>query len=156
MESSAEPILVSACLLGEKCRHDGRDSLDKRIKRLSSNVPMVVFCPEVESGLSIPREPCEIMGGDGCDVLDNKARVLAEDGSDLSIFYLEGARVALEKAKLNCAKRAILKENSPSCGATNIYDGTFKGLLRPGQGVTAAMLRRWGLKVSSDEYLEYY
>ena len=39
-------------------------------------------------------------------------------------------------------KETVLKSKSPSCGVGRIYDGSFKGILSGGDGVTAALLRR--------------
>jgi uncharacterized protein YbbK (DUF523 family) len=45
---------------------------------------------------------------------------------------------------------AILKEDSPSCGVKNVYDGTFNRRKIPGQGITAALLKRNGVEVISE------
>ena len=49
---------------------------------------------------------------------------------------------------------AVLKEGSPSCGSTSLYDGSFSGSLIPGQGVTAAALREHGISVFSEAQWE--
>lgn len=147
-------VLVSLCLLGEKCRFDGGESRSDRLTGLASEKQFIGICPELESGLLVPRKRCEIIGGDGSDVLDTKARVVSEDGSDLSLYFINGAAITLEKAAKSKIEMAILKENSPSCGSTHIYDGTFTGQRRTGHGVTAALLKRHGIKVVSDEHLK--
>jgi len=48
-------------------------------------------------------------------------------------------------------KEAILKARSPSCGVGQIYDGSFSGRLVEGDGVTAALLKREGIIVKSEE-----
>jgi uncharacterized protein YbbK (DUF523 family) len=45
----------------------------------------------------------------------------------------------------------VLKARSPSCGCHEVYDGTFRRALRPGEGITAAALRAAGLDVVSEE-----
>ena len=111
----------------------------------------VLVCPEVDGGLGTPRPPAEIVGGDGNDVLDARARVVTVDGDDVTDAYIEGARAALEAARASGAGAAILKARSPSCGSDGVYDGTFTRTLVDGEGVTAALLRREGLEMTTEE-----
>lgn len=108
-------------------------------------------CPEVLGGLGVPHPPAEIVGGDGEDVLEGRARVVNLQGQDVTEEFLRGAQAALRLTRCWGIKRAVLKSHSPSCGTHHIYDGTFCGRLREGQGVTAALLRREGIEVWSEE-----
>src|SRR5690606_14177498 len=110
-----------------------------------------MICPELLGGLSTPREPAEIIGGDGGDVLDGKAKVVDRAGNDVTIQFIKGAYATLEKAKEINATIVVLKENSPSCGSSRIYNGEFKGEKVAGNGVTAALLKRNGFQVISEE-----
>ena len=101
----------------------------------------------------MPRPPAEIVGGDGEDVLEGRARVITIDGQDVTEAYLRGAEVALAVARRLGIRKAILKSHSPSCGCRLIYDGTHSGRLVPGRGVTAALLRQEGIEVVSEENL---
>lgn len=114
----------------------------------------IAICPEQLGGLPTPRESCEILDGDGHDVLEGRARVLTRSGIDVSSHLIEGARLSLEIAKANRCGTALLKARSPSCGKGFIYDGTFSGELKPGDGVTAALLEREGITVSTEEEVE--
>ena len=96
-----------------------------------------------------PRPAVEIVGGDGNDVLDGKARVLTADGVDKTEEFLKGAQFALELAQSQSATSVILKSKSPSCGCGEIYDGTFSKILSSGDGVTTALLKRHGIEVIS-------
>ena len=107
--------------------------------------------PEQLGGLSTPRSAAEIVGGDGHDVLAGKARVVNRDGIDVSQQFIRGAQAVGELARFGGVKVAILQERSPSCGTTQIYDGTFSGQLRSGQGVTGARLALLGLVVRPQE-----
>jgi uncharacterized protein YbbK (DUF523 family) len=147
-------ILVSACLLGTCCNHEGRGSARPRVQGLSESARLVPICPEVVGGLGTPRDAAEIVGGDGADVLDGRARVMTGAGDDVSAAYRRGAAAAVELARAVGATRAVLKARSPSCGAGAIYDGTFTRSLHAGSGVTAAALRAAGFDVVSDEDLE--
>lgn len=146
--------MVSLCLLGEECRYDGRGCKSDQLQDLACDRQLVGICPEVESGLSIPRKRCEIIGGDGRDVLDGNARVVTDDGTDLSSFFINGAKIALKKAKQYDIRTAILKDGSPSCGSSKIYDGSFGGRRRQGLGVTASLLRSGSIRVLSDKHIK--
>jgi uncharacterized protein YbbK (DUF523 family) len=151
-----QKILVSACLLGEKVRYDGLVVPVSKMMTgiLRSTAVIIPFCPEVAGGLSVPRNSAEISGKDGFDVLDGKATVKNKSGDDVTLFYLNGAEKALETAIKNNIKAAILKEKSPSCGNSLIYDGTFTKTLKSGKGVTAAMFERNGIHVFNEKEIE--
>jgi uncharacterized protein YbbK (DUF523 family) len=140
-----DPVLVSSCLAGVACRHDGRDRRDLAAADLPADA--VPVCPEVLGGLGVPREPAEIVGGDGTDVWAGRARVLTVTGRDVTASYQAGARRALAQARAAGARRALLVEGSPSCGCRRIRDGTFAGKDRAGPGVTAALLAQAGIEV---------
>ncbi|WP_010501203.1 DUF523 domain-containing protein [Paenibacillus elgii] len=144
-------ILVSSCLAGLEVRYNGTHCLNEKINQLVEENKAVTICPELLGGLSTPREPAEIVGGDGDDVLDGNAKVIEKSGKDVTEFYIKGAYAALEKAKEINATIVVLKENSPSCGSSMIYNGQFAGHKVAGNGVTSALLKRNGLQVISEE-----
>ena len=148
-------ILVSACLLGINCKYDGSNNLNLSVlEYLRDRGGFVVCCPELLGGLSIPRGPFEIRGGTGREVIEGKAEVRSVEGMDVTSEFLKGAKRTLEIAEQNNIKLAVLKVRSPSCGIDRIYDGTFSGTLIKGDGVTAALLREYGIELVSDEYIE--
>jgi uncharacterized protein YbbK (DUF523 family) len=138
-------VLVSACLLGERVRYDGRDAAahDDLLARWIAEGRVVRFCPEVAGGLGVPRPAAEIRG----------ASVVTADGTDVTAAFVTGAERALEAALTNGVRVAVLKEDSPSCGSTHVYDGTFTGTRVAGQGVTAALLEANGIRVFSERTL---
>lgn len=141
-------VLISACLAGEKCRYDGSAKPNAALlERLGGDGAYMPVCPECLGGLEIPRQPAEIVGGDGAAVLDGRANILGRDGADRTEAFLRGAEATLRLAMENNVKRVYLKQKSPSCGAGEIYDGTFSGRCIPGDGVTAALLRRNGIEI---------
>lgn len=151
-----EKILVSACLVGRKVRYDGEasDAADDRLESWRREGRLVAVCPEIAGGLSVPRPPAEIRGGDGEDVLEGTARLITDGGEDVTELFVAGARHALEVARRYGLRVAILKSRSPSCGSTTIYDGSFSGTKIEGMGVTAALLRREGLEVFNEKQLD--
>ena len=142
-------VVISACLLGVRCRYDGGDSRNQTAMRHKKTYQLIPVCPEESGSLPTPRPPAEIVGGDGNDVLDGKAKVMTDDGTDVTEAFLKGAHDALEVAQSNGATHVILKARSPSCGCGDIYDGTFSGTLTSGDGVTTALLKRHGITVTS-------
>ena len=151
--ADTSPVLVSACLLGRACTYTASDNRDAGVLRLVDGRRAVPVCPEEAGGLPTPRPPAEIQGGTGEDVLDGRARVVAVTGEDVTDAYLAGARVAVARAHQAGATSAVLKARSPSCGVHRIYDGTFSKTAVPGEGVTAAALRRAGVEVVTEEDL---
>ena len=148
-------VLISACLVGQLVRYDAVPvaCMDPEIRRWRDHGILVPFCPEVAAGLPVPRPPAEIIGGDGPLVLRRKAPILDTTQKDVTDRFIIGAQRALALARSYNARVAILKDGSPSCGSTCIYDGTHSGKLRAGQGVTTALLRRHGVVVWSEEKL---
>ena len=141
-------VMVSRCLAGEFCRYDGKMKRSPLMDKLEAeNIEYILFCPECMGGLSTPREPAEIVGGDGKDVLSGEAHLMNKVGTDVTEEFLSGAKQALALAE-SCKPTAIyMKSRSPSCGKGCIYDGTFQGKLRDGNGVTAELLMQNGFEV---------
>ena len=145
LEPAPNPLyLISACLCGVACRYDGGTSFVDRLAALCDSGLALAVCPEVDGGLPIPRPPCELKNG----------RALTRDGHDVTAPFEAGAAHALRLAQTHGIRLAILKENSPSCGGTMVYDGSFRGRLTPGQGITAALLRKHGIRVVSEGSFE--
>lgn len=137
-KSPSSPLLVSACLLGTACRYDGASVPCPAVMSLAESCELVPVCPEQLGGLPTPRTPSEIQP-DG--------RVVDRVGDDRTSAFDTGAREALRIARERGCTQAVLKSRSPSCGVHQVYDGTFSGVLVPGQGVTAAVLSNAGIEL---------
>ena len=142
--SGMEKILISACLIGDKTRYDGKSNYNPLVKELLEKYELVPFCSEVEGGLSVPRKPSEIV----------KDKVINIDGKDVTRNYLKGAELALNICKYLHIKVAILKDGSPACGVHQIHDGKFSGKKIKGMGITASLLAQNGIKVISEDEIE--
>ena len=134
-------ILISACLMGAACRYDGKSKPHKIAEELEKKHTLVPVCPEIYGGLPTPRPPSEIVGD----------RVINSNGDDVSAEYSKGANEALHIAERFGCEVAVLKAKSPSCGSGKVYDGTFTNTLKNGDGVTAALLKKHGIKVYTEE-----
>jgi len=135
--------LCSACLLGLKCRYDGKSKSHKKVIKLATKETLIPICPEQLGGLSTPRKPAEQKSG----------RVITKNGDDVTTNFENGAKQVLELAKLYNIKSAILKQRSPSCGCGQIYDGTFSGAIIEGDGITTKFLKENGMAVLTEDDL---
>lgn len=133
-------LLISECLAGEPCRYDGNHNRNESILSLMKDRPYVLACPEVLGGLSTPRTPCEIIG----------SRVVSKDGEDCTEAFNKGAALTLAICEKHQVTTAILKSRSPSCGLGQIYDGTFSKTLINGDGLTARLLEKGGIRVLNE------
>jgi uncharacterized protein YbbK (DUF523 family) len=140
--------LVSACLVGINCRYDGANSYSTTVAAFLDGRQFMPVCPEILGGLGVPRVPCRFFGGDGQALLDGTARILDENGNDLTESFLIGANKALLIVRQKGITSALLNERSPSCGVREVYIGGDKA---PGMGVMTALLVREGIRVMSDE-----
>ncbi len=136
-----EKILVSACLLGTPCRYDGKSNEASYMEELNRYFDLVPFCPEVEGGLHVPRDPAEIRG----------QGVYTQNGKEVTKAYNHGAEKALRLCKLLGISIAILKEKSPACGVHQIHNGLFNGNLVQGEGFTARTLRLNGIETMNED-----
>lgn len=137
-------ILVSACLLGEKCKYNGSDNKNEVVLRFLEGKKYIPICPETMGGLTAPRLPAEIV----------KDKVIQKDGTDVTAFFEKGANLVTELAEKHNVTLAILKANSPSCGVGNVYDGSFTSTLISGNGITAQKLIKMGIAVKTEKQLE--
>lgn len=147
----ARVVLVSACLIGERCRYDAKDKLSDPVLKALEGKEVVPVCPEAGAGLGIPRPPVQLSRGSGRDVLlGNALALVKESGKNVSDAFVTGASLAVAAARRFGATVAILKEQSPSCGSARVW---IDGQLSEGEGVTASALRSSGAIVLSDEEL---
>jgi uncharacterized protein YbbK (DUF523 family) len=150
-----QKILVSRCLLGQRVRYDGgAHGPFTVLQRWQQEGRVVPLCPEVAGGLPTPRAAAEIAGGQGAQVLDGHLAVLTVEGVDVTAAFVDGAEQALALVMQHGIRLALLKARSPSCGNLETYDGSFSGVRVPGEGVTAALLRRAGVQVFNEAQFE--
>ncbi len=149
-------VWISACLLGHAVRWDGRACTVRHpaLRHWQEKQLLLPFCPECAGGLPVPRPAAEIVAGDGADLWQGGATVKTARGVDVSEAFMAGAREALAAYRQAGAVLAVMKEKSPSCGSQRIYDGRFSGVVRDGEGVTAALFRQQGIPVFHEGELE--
>ena len=133
--------MVSACLLGENCKYNGTNNRNEELIGRLAGHEVIPVCPEVAGGLPVPRIPAEIVNG----------TVRNREGQNVDAAFRAGARAILEIAKRERPDLIVLQSRSPSCGAAEIYDGTFSGKRIPGKGVFAALACEAGFAVQDVE-----
>lgn len=140
-------IMVSACLLGYNVKYDGGNNLNSELIDFLKDYEVISICPEVIGGLSIPRIPSEIINNS----------VINKEKIDVTKEFTKGAIKTLELAKKNNIKVAILKDGSPSCGSSYIYNGTFTHTRINNLGITSKLLKENGIIVlNENNYKEYF
>lgn len=135
-----EYLLISACLLGKNTKYNGKNNYRFETEALKTKYRLIPVCPEVLGGLGIPRKPSEIRQG----------RVLDSSGLDVSEYFIRGAEITERLVEKYDIRKALLKEGSPSCGSSEVYDGSFSGKKISGQGITAERLSALGIEIYNE------
>lgn len=126
------------------------DKTDKRVVGMVRRGEAIPVCPEQLGGLPTPRPPCGIFSRKPLKVLTSRG-----EGKDRTVQFVKGARETLRLAKMFGIKKAVLKNLSPSCGVTKVWqlDKNFRNHIVKGEGVATELLRKNGIKVLSEEDL---
>lgn len=136
---SAITIGVSACLLGHKVRYDGGHKHDRYITdTLGRFFRFLPVCPEVECGMTIPREAMRLEGDPACPrLVTNRSRI---DRTDQMLSYCDWRVRELGNEEL-CG--FIFKKNSPSSGLFRVKVYSAGGMpAKTGSGLFAAATAR--------------
>ncbi len=139
-----ENILVSACLLGDNVKYNGKNNLNEAVLKLKGKYNIIKICPEVMGGLPIPRTPSEIKGD----------KVIFSTGEDVTLNFIKGKDEVLKLVKKYNIKKAVLKERSPSCAKYKVHDGTFSNTLIDGMGVTARALEEFNVLIFDENEID--
>ena len=137
-----EPIRVgvSACLLGAEVRFDGGHKRNRYVTDvLGENVEWLTVCPELESGMGVPRPVIQLHGGELGDEL--KVRGDGRDVTAQKSGFTDGRLAELVATGLD---GFILKKDSPSCGMARVrvYGQPGGQPVRTGVGLFAQGLMR--------------
>jgi uncharacterized protein YbbK (DUF523 family) len=150
-------VLISACLAGVECNYKGKASSAWQkglrsffVRARKNGVLFIPICPEQQGGLPTPRDPSELQGS-AAQILAGQNKIISIEGKDVSDNFIKGAKQAKHIAEIYSGEFAILKSKSPSCGSSQVYDGTFTGKLIDGRGITTEVLLSSGLKIFSEK-----
>lgn len=137
MRNGKKLVLVSACLLGRNCKYSGGNNRSEAVLAYLQDKEALPVCPEQLGGLPTPRPRVELRNG----------RAVNEFGEDVDAQFRLGVQRALALLEGAAVDEAVLQSRSPTCGARQVYDGTFSGTLLPGQGLLARALMEKGIPV---------
>ncbi|MDH5425525.1 MAG: DUF523 domain-containing protein [Gammaproteobacteria bacterium] len=104
-------VAVSRCLLGERVRYDGTAKYSSEISAfVNSRYELIPFCPEVETGMGVPRPPIQL------DMVNSQIRARRRD--DMTQDYTDSlSAYARRFSELHPDLTALInKKGSPSCG----------------------------------------
>ena len=145
-------VLVSACLLGKNCRYNGGHSLLNELN--TTDVEWIPVCPEEAGGLGTPRPAAELKS-DAESIISGNGKIINIKGENITDKFIKGAQTSLDTGMQAGVTMAILKSRSPSCGVGEVYDGTFTGRVRKGDGLFAHLCWESGISPkSSDDITE--
>lgn len=130
-------VLVSACLMGENCKYNGKNNANPAVIEFLKDKEVLRVCPEMLSGLGCPRPCVELRDGVALD----------QNGRNVDAPFRLGVRKTLEQIEGETIDLAILQSRSPTCGVKEIYDGSFTGKKIPGMGLLAKALSERGIPV---------
>jgi uncharacterized protein YbgA (DUF1722 family)/uncharacterized protein YbbK (DUF523 family) len=115
---------VSQCLLGDPVRFDGGHKLDHFIRdTLGTYVDFVPVCPEVESGLGVPREAMRLEGD-----IEAPRLVTVRTKVDLTDRMLTWASRRVRELETEDLCGFIFKSKSPSSGMERVRVYTEQGM----------------------------
>ena len=132
---------VSSCLLGQKVRFDGGHKHDRYLTGvLGEWVTWVPVCPEIETGMGIPRPTIRLEG-----TADDARLVEPKQQQDLTDTMVSYSQDRVEELMHDGLDGYVLKKGSPSCGMERVRVYGKGGVpTRDGVGVFAKVLMdRW-------------
>jgi uncharacterized protein YbgA (DUF1722 family)/uncharacterized protein YbbK (DUF523 family) len=129
---------ISSCLLGEPVRYDGQHKLDHFLRdTLGAFVEWVPVCPEVESGLPVPREAMRLVGDP-----EHPRLVTARTAVDHTDRMLSWAARRVHELESQDLCGFVFKSGSPSSGMERVKVYSEKGMPRKiGVGLFAQAFR---------------
>lgn len=143
-------IVVSRCLLGERCRYNGKVISSAAVLSLRNQVEFVPVCPETGIGLPVPRDPIRLV-----ETCRGIRLVQSRTGRDLTARMHRFCREFMSGLS---AHGFILKSRSPSCAVRDavVYDGAGRPIrdVRPGMFAAEVLARFPGLPVADEERLK--
>ena len=106
-------VAVSACLLGQAVRYDGKDKYTSLIaEELNKYCKLIAVCPEIEIGLGVPRAKIQLTQ------VGSSIKVLKTDGTKSDVSS-ELQKFAIQFVNQNSLSGLVLQDKSPSCGVGN-------------------------------------
>ena len=127
-------VIISACLLGEYCRYDGKTKQVNEVIEAFKGYEIIPFCPEAPL-FGTPRERINVVQ------INGENRIITDETSEDVTQKLEH-EIDLFINKFVDAKEIVLKSKSPSCGlGTTPILNEKKEIVNLGNGLAAKILK---------------
>jgi len=127
--------IISACLLGECCRYDGKTKAVDAVVEKYKDLKIIPFCPEAPL-LGTPRERINVVE------IDGENRIIT-DKSNTDVTKLLRDEINSFIKENPQADAIVLKSKSPSCGlGTTPILNEKKEVLKFGNGIAAEIFLR--------------
>jgi uncharacterized protein YbbK (DUF523 family) len=135
LSSVKKKVIISACILGEYCRYDGKTKKIHEVAEAYKDYEIIPFCPEAPL-FGTPRERINVV-----DVNGEERIITDETNRDVTELLREEIESFCKKHPH--ADAIVLKSKSPSCGygTTPILESE-KNILRYGNGIAANILKK--------------
>lgn len=128
-------VIVSACILGEYCRYDGKTKEINAVINALSDYEIIPFCPEAPL-FGTPRERINVVKIDGIN------RIITDETNRDVTKLLEDEISSFIKLHSN-ADKIILKSKSPSCGfKTTPVLNSQKEIIEYSNGIAAEIFEK--------------
>ena len=127
-------VIISACLLGERCRYDGKTKAVNGVIEAHKEYEIIPFCPEAPL-FGTPRERISVVEVAG------KNRIIKEETKEDVTELLE-KEIHSFIDKYPDVDTIVLKSKSPSCGykTTPVLDEHGE-IVRYGDGIAVKIFR---------------
>ena len=155
-------IAVSACLTGQKVRHNG-DSAELRAlsEGWTNHLQLMPICPEIEIGMEVPRPATKLVKQ------NDKVRLVSQNGSmDYTNQMLEYAQIQSDYLASTGICGFIFKNDSPTCGLekVGIHNEDYSAVANNGRGLFATVFTAFnphiptieGEKLNDAEQAEHF
>ena len=147
MSSAKKKVIISACLLGEFCRYDGKTKEVNAVIEAYKEYEIIPFCPEAPL-FGTPRERINVVQ------IDGENRIITNDTNRDVTLRLE------EEINSFCKRHQdidaiVLKSKSPSCGyKTTPILNEQKEVIKVASGIAATILQSYYKNIQiQDEHI---
>jgi len=132
---SKKKVIVSACILGEYCRYDGKTKGVNEVVKALKDYEIIPFCPEAPL-FGTPRQRINVVQVEG------ENRIITDETLvDVTKLLEDEINSFIEKNPN--PDRTVLKSNSPSCGfGTTPILNSKKEKISQGDGIAAKIFQK--------------
>ncbi|WP_418640715.1 DUF523 domain-containing protein [Sulfurimonas sp. ST-27] len=141
-------VIVSACLLGECCRYDGKTKKTDVVEEALKEYEIIPFCPEAPL-FGTPRERINVVE------INGKKRIVTDETNKDVTQLLEDETNTFMKLHPK-VDRIILKSKSPSCGyGTTPVLNEKKETVKLGNGIAAELMSKYYKNIKIEDELNF-